>query len=168
MTYEDLSRLVFESETSRQASIGKLTTQAHWAAVARRLARPAEESAALREEFFAGDVLDRSLLDFIRSLRPERKTAVLSNAWPDARDYLLQNKFEDAFDVIVFSAEVGLMKPDPAIYELALRRLDVRPDEAAFVDDTTANVEAAQALGLHGVAFRSPSQLRKDLSLLLT
>src|SRR5512136_40283 len=70
MTYEDLSKIVFESETSRLASIGQMTTEAHWATVARRLSRPASEAGGLREEFFAGDVLDRELVDYIRSLRP--------------------------------------------------------------------------------------------------
>ncbi len=167
MTYEDLSRLVFESETSRLASIGKMTTQAHWATVASRLSQPAQNGEAIREEFFAGDVLDRSLVDLIRSLRPGCKTALLSNAWPDARDYLVKNKIDDAFDVAIFSSEVGLMKPDPAIYELALRKLGVRPDEAIFVDDTSTNVEAAQRLGLRGIVFRNPGQMRSELKALL-
>lgn len=168
MTYEDLSRLVFESESSRLASIGKMTVQAHWAAVAKRLGRPVDEAAAIREEFFAGDVLDRELVEFIRSLRPRYKTGLLSNAWPDTRDYLVHSQISDAFDEAMISAEVGLMKPDPAIYELVLKRLDVKPNEAAFVDDAAVNVEAARRLGLHGIMFGSPQQARRDLQQLLT
>ncbi len=59
------------------------------------------------------------------------------------------------------------MKPDPAIYELALRKLGVRPDEAIFVDDTSTNVEAAQRLGLRGIVFRNPGQMRSELKALL-
>lgn len=167
MTYEDLSKLVFESETSRLASIGRTTTQAHWAAVAGRLSRPAAEGESLREEFFAGDVLDRELVDFIRSLRPRCKTGVVSNAWPDARDYLVRNHMDDAFDVVLFSAEVGLMKPDPAIYELALKQLNLGPEETAFIDDTAMNVEAAHKLGIHGIIFKNPGQMRRELESLL-
>src|SRR5512142_953202 len=82
-TYEDLSRIVFESESSRQASVGAITTDAHWEAVTRRLGRPPVEAQAIHDEFFAGDVMDMSLLAFIRSLRPKYKTGVISNAWPD-------------------------------------------------------------------------------------
>jgi epoxide hydrolase-like predicted phosphatase len=167
MTYEDLSKIVFESETSRLASIGKMTTEAHWAAVARRLSRPASEAGRLREEFFAGDVLDRDLMDYIRSLGPRCKTGLLSNAWPDTRDYLRQNHLEDAFDAVVISAEVGIMKPERGIFELALRQLEVDAHETAFIDDTRINVEAAQQLGLHGILFGSRMQVQGELRVLL-
>ncbi len=167
MTYEDLSKVVFESETSRQASIGRMSTGEHWAAVARRLSRPASEVAAIREEFFAGDVLDRQLVEFIHSLRPRFKTGLMSNAWPDTRDYLKDNHLLEAFDEVIISAEVGLMKPEPAIFELALKRLEVVAAEAVLIDDTSVNVEAARNFGMHGIVFRSPSQMRAELKSLL-
>ncbi len=166
-TYEDLVRIVFESESSRRASIGELTTEAHWEAVTRRLGRPVSEANAIREEFFAGDILDLGLLDFIRSLRPQRKTGVISNAWPDLRQYLIDKKVDDAFDTLVISAEVGLMKPEPRIYRIALEELGVAADEAAFVDDTRVNVDAAVALGMQGILFREPRRALDDLKELL-
>ncbi len=166
-TYEDLYKIVFESDTGRKASLGAITASEHWAAVARRLGRPASESDAIRTEFFAGDVIDRTLLDFIRSLRPQRKTGVISNAWADMRDYLVENKFDDAFDALVLSAEVGTMKPDPQIYHLALDKFKVKPDEAVFVDDMPANVEAARTLGMQGILFQSPEQTLGKLKELL-
>jgi putative hydrolase of the HAD superfamily len=158
MSYEDLNRIVFESDTSRKASIGAIKTDEHWAAVTRRLGRPASETQTIRAEFFAGDVIDRGLLDYIRSLRPRRKTGIISNAWLDLRDYLIGNKFNDAFDALVISAEVGIMKPDPRIYRIALERLKVDTNEAVFVDDTPANVEAASELGMRGILFQSLEQ----------
>ena len=71
MEYEDLVRLVFESETSRTASIGAISEDEHWLAVARRLKRP-NEADALRDEFFAGDVIDRALVDFLERCFPPR------------------------------------------------------------------------------------------------
>jgi epoxide hydrolase-like predicted phosphatase len=166
-TYEDLNRIVFESDTSRKASIGAMTTDEHWAAVARRLGRPASESGTLRAEFFAGDVIDRELLGFIRSLRPAHKTGVISNAWPDMRNYLVENKFDDAFDALILSAEVSVMKPDPKIYHLALEQLKVDAQEAVFVDDTSPNVEAARTLGMQGIHFQSQEQTLNRLKELL-
>ncbi len=166
-TYEDLNRIVFDSDSGRQASLGKITTDEHWAAVTRKLGRPSSETKAIHAEFFAGDVIDRSLLDFIRSLRPRYKTGVLSNAWSDLREYIIENKFDDAFDALTISAEVGVMKPEPRIYELALQQLKVTASEAAFVDDVRANVEAARALGMHGILFQNPAQAMDDLKEIL-
>jgi epoxide hydrolase-like predicted phosphatase len=167
LSYEDLGRLIFESESARQASLGKITTEQHWEAVAARLGRPASEIASLRDDFFGGDILDLELLDFIRSLRPNRRTGLISNGWKDLRDYVIRNKFDDAFDALVISAEVGLLKPDPRIYELALRKLGAEPGRSVLVDDTAKNVEAARALGMSGVLFRTPDQMRLDLESIL-
>lgn len=167
MTYEDINKLVFDTESSRKASIGAITTDEHWAFVTRRLGRPASETKAVREEFFAGDVIDRALLDFIRSLRPRYKTGVISNAWPDLRDYIVKSKFDDAFDTLVISAEAGVMKPEPRIFQIALAQLQVEANEAVFVDDTPANVTAARQLGLRGILFQNPAQTLKELKEIL-
>jgi epoxide hydrolase-like predicted phosphatase len=167
MTYEDINKIVFESETSRRASIGAISVDEHWAAVTRRLGRRASEAEAIRAEFFAGDVVDLGLLNFIRSLRPRYKTGIISNAWPDLREYMVKNKLDDAFDVLVVSAEVGVMKPEPKIYRIALEQLKVEANEAVFVDDTPANVEAACALGMKGLHFRDPQQILEELKRIL-
>ncbi len=166
-TYEDLSRIVFASESSYQASIGAITTEAHWEAVTRRLGRPVSEAQAIREEFFAGDVVDLGLLALIRSLRPRYKTGVISNAWPDLRQDLVNKKVIDAFDALIVSAEVGVMKPDPRIYEIAMDQLGVAPQESIFLDDTPVNVDAARALGMQGILFREPRRTLNELKEML-
>lgn len=167
MTYEDINKIVFESDTSRKASLGQISTDEHWEAVTRRLKRPVSETRSIREEFFAGDVADRDLIGFVRSLRPRYKTGVISNAWPDMRDYVVENKFDDAFDSLIISAEVGVMKPEAKIYQIALDQLTVQANEAAFVDDMKVNVEAARALGMHGIIFQNPLQVKENLKALL-
>jgi putative hydrolase of the HAD superfamily len=162
-TYEDLNRIVFDSETSRQASIGAITTDAHWESVVRRLGLPTSQAKAIREEFFAGDITDLELIAFIRSLRPQYKTGVISNAWPDLRDGLTRQKIDTAFDEMIISSEVGIMKPDPQIFHIALEKLGVAAHEAAFVDDTKVNVDAARALGMQGILFREPRRALSDL-----
>ena len=59
--------------------------------------------------------------------------------------------FEDVFDTIVDSHEVGMRKPNPDIYHLTMNRLGAEPGRTAFLDDLQANVDAANALGMHGV-----------------
>ena len=163
MTYEDISKLVFEAETARKASLGEISVEEHWLAVTRKLRLPDSEAEAIRIEFFAGDVIDRDLLDFIRSLRPRYRTGVISNAWGDLRDYIVKHQFDDAFDTLIISAEIGMMKPQPEVYQWALKQAQVEANEAAFVDDMPKNIEAANALGMHGIIFRDPAQVKENL-----
>lgn len=166
-TYEDLYRVVFESESARRASLGEVTTEQHWEAVARWLHRPASEARSIQEEFFAGDVIDLPLVQFIRSLRPRWCTGLISNAWPDLRAYLIRNKLDAAFEVCIISAEVGVMKPDPHIFELALEQAHVEAQEAVLVDDTPANIEAARRLGMDAILFEDTQQTLARLKALL-
>lgn len=167
LTYEDLSKIVFESESSRKASIGAASVDDHWKAVTRKLGQPLAEANQIREEFFAGDILDRDLLDFIRSLRPRCKTGLITNAWSDMREYILKNKLDDFFDVLIISAEVGVMKPDPRIYRLALEQLKVKAGEAIFIDDMTENIGTARSIGMHGILCRDKGQMLAELKDLL-
>jgi len=167
MEYEDLVRLVFESETSRTAFLGRLPAVEHWAAVTRKLRRPAAEADAIRSEFFAGDILDRELIAFVRSLRPQYKTGVISNAWDDLRSYLGREKCEDAFDTLVISAEVGLLKPEEPIFRLALERLHVQADEALFVDDFAVNIEGCEKVGMQGILFTDPEETIRKIKALI-
>jgi putative hydrolase of the HAD superfamily len=97
--------------------------------------------------------LDRELIQFIRGLRTEYKTGLISNAWDDLRDYIAREGFIDAFDFITISAEVGAVKPDARIFHHALEQAKVRANEAVFVDDFIDNVEGCEKVGMHGILF---------------
>lgn len=95
-------------------------------------------------------------------------TAIISNSFVGAREREEEAyRFSELTDLIVYSHEVGILKPDPAIYELCLDRLGMRPRETVFVDDVEANCEAARALGMHAVLFRDTAQTIRDLDALL-
>ena len=70
------------------------------------------------------------------------------------------------FDGIVISGEEGVIKPDPRIFRVLLERYRIAPHEAVFIDDNPANAAAAEALGIHGIHFRSPQLLRRELEAL--
>ncbi|MEK6530441.1 MAG: HAD family phosphatase, partial [candidate division NC10 bacterium] len=85
----------------------------------------------------------------IRALRPPYRTAVLSNADISLRARIEQElRIHDLFDAIICSAEVGLAKPDLAIYRLAADRLGLPPDACLFVDDYEPNIQAAEEAGM--------------------
>jgi putative hydrolase of the HAD superfamily len=83
------------------------------------------------------------------------------------RDYMIAKRFDDAFDFIVISAEVGLLKPDPRIYELALRGAGATPAAALLVDDLPANVEGAMAAGMVAILFEDTDQVLRELAMRL-
>ena len=74
--------------------------------------------------------------------------------------------FLSSFAGIVVSGEEGVIKPDPRIFRILLERYAIAPAHAVFVDDNKANAAAATALGMHGIHFRSPGQLREGLAAL--
>jgi len=168
VTPEFFSATVFDSDASTEATIGRVPAEAIWAHVAATLNLDAATLAQLRSEFFAGDRRDDALVAFLRGLRPAYKTGILSNAWSDGRQ-IIAGKFAlgDAVDDLVVSAEVGLAKPDPRIYELATTRLGVRPDETIFVDDFMRNIDGAHKFGMQAVHFRSREQAIADVRALL-
>ncbi len=95
-------------------------------------------------------------LELVHLLRPRYKISILSNADVSLRQRLEHEiRIHHLFDDIVCSAEVGMAKPDPAVFELACHRLRVPPAECLFVDDYDVNVKAAQDVGMAAVLFRS-------------
>ena len=81
--------------------------------------------------------------------------------WPPFHDK--ERAFFTRFRDIVVSGEVKLLKPDPAIYFLALDRFGLKPSEALFIDDRAINVEGARAVGMRAHLFTSAEDLRNRL-----
>jgi epoxide hydrolase-like predicted phosphatase len=109
---------------------------------------------ALLQRMFGGMRADAEMIDGIRALRRERlHIGLLSNSVGDASVYD-RALMDELFDAWVISSEVGLRKPDPAIYELAAERIG-RPAEACvYVDDLPGNLKPARALGMATVLHR--------------
>ncbi len=84
-----------------------------------------------------------------------------SEFWPPFR--AREAEFFAPFRDVVVSGDEKLVKPEAAIYRLALDRFGLRAEEAVFVDDNAANVEGANAVGIHGLLFTGEPQLRADL-----
>jgi putative hydrolase of the HAD superfamily len=92
------------------------------------------------------------------------RTAILSNMG-DTVLASIEKEFAwlGNFDVLVWSFQLGIAKPDPAIYRHVLEKLGTRPEETMFIDDKRVNVEAAEALGMMGFEFTTIEKLREDL-----
>lgn len=147
---------------------GDLTTREYWESVARKtgieLAPAAIEALAQLDK----DMWSRAnteMTDWVASLRAAGyKTALLSNMQTDMIAHV-RAKFSwlNDFDEQIFSSEVRLIKPDPALYRRALERLGTHPRETIFIDDREENVEGARAVGMTALRFRSTAELRREL-----
>jgi HAD superfamily hydrolase (TIGR01509 family) len=104
------------------------------------------------------------LIEYARALRPAYRTGILSNSFVGAREREQRAYgLTDLVDDCLYSHEVGLEKPDPALWELTCRRMGVAPAELVFVDDAPRLVESARAYGMVGVLFETTAQTIADL-----
>lgn len=167
VTREYLNDLVFGGEQGTRAQTGELTQKEIWDYARSELDLDSGEYPNLRERFFAGDVLDMDLVNFIRSLKPRFKTGIISNAWSELPAALDVWGIADAFNVVVGSGDEGIMKPDARIYQIALKRLSAKAEEAVFVDDFIENIIGARELGIIAVHFQNRHQALQELKSLL-
>jgi len=108
------------------------------------------------------------LIGYVRQLRPRCRTGILSNSFVGAREREQATYgFEDLADVIIYSHECGMSKPDPGIYALTCERLQVEPAQTVFLDDSGPCVEGARQAGIHAVLFQDNSQAIGDIENLL-
>jgi HAD superfamily hydrolase (TIGR01509 family) len=102
---------------------------------------------------------------FLEKLRASYRLGLLSNTDPIHVAYMESSfDFLRLFHARTYSCSVGASKPNPLIYREALRACRVSAEEAIFIDDVAAYTEAAQRLGMTGIVFQSPEQLRSDLN----
>lgn len=168
LTYAQLEDAVFNAEAGQKAQVGLVSAEEVWRQVAEKLRLPEARIPALQEAFFGGDVLDEELIAVIRDLHRSYATGIITNAFDITRRLVNEVwRIADAFDHIVISAEVGVMKPDARIYRLALDGLGVAPEEAVFVDDFEHNVQGARQVGMRAIHFHSPAQALQELHTLL-
>lgn len=171
LTYDQMHQVVFEGGvdgSAARATLGQISEDEHWRNVLRALNIPESELPQVREAFFAGDRIDWGIVEFLRGLRKRtHKTGLISNAWSGLRAWMGQQGLTDAFDAMIISAEIAQGKPDPEIFRYALRQFGIQPEEAVFVDDVLANVDAGRGLGMHAIQFRSAEQALAEVKRLL-
>ena len=147
---------------------GDLTAEAYWtmlAADAGTVIGPAELQAICELDMAMYSNMNSSMVEWMRQLRASgMKVGLLSNMHPDMVAHCRKHfPWIEDFHFATFSGDVRLIKPDPAIYQHTLQGLGVSADEALFLDDREPNIQAARALGMHAIQFRSMAQLREDM-----
>ena len=151
----DLAEILWRSPAWRLAKVGTITDEEYWRRTGLVLGLHTQEAILdFQQDLFRDAKTDRGMAELVRRLRGRYRTGLLSNA-SDILPRLLRERYglDGLFDVKVISALVGLAKPDPAIYRLALERLGTRSEATIFVDDYEPNVTSAAALGIRGIHF---------------
>jgi putative hydrolase of the HAD superfamily len=93
------------------------------------------------------------------------RLGILSNMGDGVLDYMRPRfPWLAQFDHLTWSCELGVVKPDPAIYLHTVKKLNVAPDRALFIDNLQKNIVGAEAIGLHAALFENPQQLQNDLA----
>ena len=116
-----------------------------------------------------GEVRNEELITFIQGLKGKYKLAMVSNI--NSRERLdsrfLPGQLDDLFELVVPSGEVGYIKPQPEIFELAAAKLGVLPSECIFIDDIADFCQGARDVGMRAIQFISTTQAINDLNSLI-
>jgi putative hydrolase of the HAD superfamily len=169
LAHGSVEKIVHGSASWRAAQIGQMTVEAYWADVGLQLGLDSNALETLKHDYFSGDFLDDTLVDYARSLRERgHAVALLSNDSPTLADKMAILGIADLFDPLIISANIGVMKPDPQAYEAVLEHLKCPPDHAIFIDDMPANIEGARIVGIHTIHYTTTPALQAALEPLLS
>jgi putative hydrolase of the HAD superfamily len=150
----------------RRLEVGELDEDSFSDAFGPLLGIPPERHEGLVDRLFAGMEAEESMLEALRrARRAGLKTGLISNSW--GRGRYDRSTFEELFDGVVISGEVGLHKPQPQIFELGAERVGLAPSRCVFVDDLQENCEGAEAGGMVAVLHRGADSTLERLEELL-
>lgn len=159
-----LQLTMLNSPQFKEAAMGRISAAELWQDVARKIGDDPQNWQNIANIFFSANRLNTELITLIRTLRPHYKTAILSNAPYDIRTLVTQRfPLDREVDTIIISAEEGMRKPQPEFFHLALKRLNVAPQETLFVDDDIRFVEGALAVGMVCVQFKNSQQAIREI-----
>jgi epoxide hydrolase-like predicted phosphatase len=152
----------------RRAQLGETRIEDYWRAVGDHLRLTPDQTARLRVEVYSGDKLDTAVLSTLRRCREKSlKTGLLSNHTSDLLDSIRATQLESVFDAIVISADIHVMKPEPAAYATILDKLSVAASEAVMIDDFPNNIDGARAVGMAAILFRPDGSWNAELQRLI-
>lgn len=144
---------------------GKMTHDHMWDALLSPFGlRDFAEQQAFTEQLFAGEGVQPTMRYLLDDLVGRYQLGILSNASDVLETVLDQFELTHYFDVIVNSHRIGVAKPDPAAFNIALQRLNANPDEVLFIDNLERNIKAAQSLGITSYLYTNISDLTDKLA----
>lgn len=149
------------SDYNQAADYGYIPEADYVAKLAEVLEKPVSEIRTLMSQ---RHIVDRDMLELVRSLRGRFKLGMLSNA---SSKKVMTEFFSPEqlswFDAIIVSGEEHITKPAPEIFTLTAERLGLAPDECVMIDDKPYNVEGASLVGMKGIVASTAAQVEEEL-----
>ncbi len=144
---------------------GLINEETFWREIAGKLGKSIPNAPSLWYEAFKSAYVPKLEMFSLASSLHARgyKTALLSNTELPAVEFFRGLRY-DMFDVLVFSCEERMMKPDRKIYDLTLKRLRSQAERSVFIDDRPDYIQGAKDVGLHTILFESISQVKDELT----
>jgi len=148
-----------ESQLVNDICLGKIPEDEAWRMMHTKWRIKPETIRRFRNQFFSKRHLNQQLVRFMDELNEEYQLGILSNAGDQSRS-LMTDVFhlDQVVDEIIISAEEGFIKPDAAIYQIAMARLETKPEDSLFLDDYDKNVKAAVDFGMQAIQFKDNEQ----------
>ena len=106
-------------------------------------------------------------VEILRRLKKEGWPLYLLSNFSGEKFPIMEQRYDfiKLFDDVIISGDHKLVKPDPAIFQVALEKFKLNPHTCLFIDDSLPNIETARSLGFHTIQFHSPEQLERDLGI---
>lgn len=117
----------------------------------------------IKQAYLAVMTVNEELLVFAEKLKDNYKVAMITNSHINHADINKKRGFYQHFNPCIVSTDVGLLKPQKEIFELALKKLNLKAEECIFIDDREKHLNTAKSLGFHTILFKNNKQLLKDL-----
>jgi len=164
-----VERAVHNDTTWREAQLGHISLDAYWQDVAARLNLSTADVQQLAVDFYSGDQLDATLIDYIRRCKTKGiPVALLSN---DAHDLLLPklrlHEIDSLFDPLVISSQIGVMKPAIGAYKAVMQHFLNTPKTSIFIDDRPENITGAEQAGIQGIHYQPQLDLVSKLDAII-
>jgi HAD superfamily hydrolase (TIGR01509 family) len=160
----DKMREALYSKFNDQVDLGIYTHDDLWINILETLHLPSDQKKELEEFFFHDFLIDKQVLEDVNQYHQTYKTALLTNYSDILRSMLATSwQVDGAFDEIIISSEIHMLKPHPEIYVHTLTRLGCHADQAIFIDDRVSNLEGAKKVGLHTVQFLNRQDMNRKI-----
>ncbi len=154
----------FIQQTLDDSNIGKISSEEMSVLMADKIGISVVQwNTALLE----AEQVNSEILEYIANLKKSYKVAVLSNVSKGTLEERLSKEQLGMFNVVIGSAEVGMIKPDPQIYRYAAEQLGVQPTECVFTDDIQAYCNGATSVGMTAIRYQDFGQFKQQLEKLL-
>lgn len=148
-----------------KAAVGKMDSKLFWEQIAKILKTDAQ---VLRRRVIDTFPIDDRVIKLLDELKSQYTMVLISNQIHDwLEEVIAENNLRDIFNFTANSYEVGKRKPDPEIFQYALKVSSSKPHEAVFIDDSPKNIEAAKKLGMHTILFSDFQNFKQELNTIL-